>query len=668
MASKRNFKASRRGAALCIALALCSARWSWAQTDQGRASSPAEEFQAAMNGFVNAQQEALQSGDPERILRASAPVAAASLALLMNVDKAEQAKRLGAEALSLVQQHMMDVPTGLMLLRMELSLGEYEQATELKQHIVTSNREDVNLHITLARIFEQASRLDEAVGEAQRAAQMNPDSLEAQIVLGMSTWELNYFGYNEDTLRAFTKAQALDPNGFSANLLLATIESQYHQFEAAEKHLRIAMAADPSAPRPLYQLGTNAYEEGRLDEAAQSLGRYIELAKSSKDVEPKQERIALLTLDDIAEQQGRALDPSHAVEEAALLQKQAQSVEGDSKDLTAGSDTLPMGSTHEAERESSDKKQTPAATPEVIGQLRQMAAGALGNIGTVLANRSEYAAAVAPFKYANEEYPGMDAVVRNLGMVACISGAFEEGEAALKQVVTAHPDDTMARGCLGMAQFESEDYSNAASNFSALGSQLSSNPMFGASAAATYARVGDRNRAEQIMDSIASTSTDPQFQARRATAFLDLGRVDQAYENARTAAIGKGRTPAESLRVLGLIDLERHSLDKAISELRSEASLESAGGQDQFESEALLAEALIDSGAVSEAQKVTSSLMRSDPELPARLLASGKTLLKNGDVQAAFEKLAAAHALAPQDKVIRKTYESVKQSLGVSAR
>jgi lipopolysaccharide biosynthesis regulator YciM len=128
------------------------------------------------------------------------------------------------------------------------------------------------------------------VAQLARAVDLDPKSRDAQIALGMACWGLNAFKYNEETLRAFSAAQQLDPRGFTANLLLGYIESQYQRFDDAVAHLGAAIAADASAPEPWYQLGMNAYEQSRDKEASKLLSRYVSLAEAGKNGKPAQLR------------------------------------------------------------------------------------------------------------------------------------------------------------------------------------------------------------------------------------------------------------------------------------------------------------------------------------------------------------------------------------------
>src|SRR6185437_6773528 len=233
----------------------------------------------------------------------------------------DQEKRKALEALPYAQALLADLPTELMLLRMELNLGESTHAADLKKHIVSTNAENATLHLALAAIFQQRSEFADAVREAQRAVELEPKSRDALTALGMAYWGLNGFQYNEGTLQAFSAARQLDSDKFSTNFLLGSIESQYHRFDDAAQHLRAAIPADSSAAEPWFQLGMNAYEQSRSDEADELLQHYLSLVQAAKSGKLPQIRLALLTLDEIAAEEGKTPEASHRAAEDALKQQ-----------------------------------------------------------------------------------------------------------------------------------------------------------------------------------------------------------------------------------------------------------------------------------------------------------------------------------------------------------
>jgi len=643
-------------------LALACAGHSLAQAAGGDGAHDSDFFGSEMKSLLAEHQQALASGDPDRIYTSSCHLAVATLALLNGLDKPDQVSRKADGALLYTQGLLTDLPTETMLFDMELNLGEPDQADALRKHILSTNPESAETHLALAEALGRSSQFGAAVQEAQRAVDLDPNSSHAQTVLGMAYWGINGFQYNEGTLKAFTAAQRLDPDGFGSNMLLGMIESQYEQWDDAAAHLQAAAAVDATAPLPWYQLGMNAYEQGRSADSGNDLKHYLELSEAGGTGKPGQTRIAMLTLDEIAVEQGETPDPEHRQEEDEL--KQQVLAGSGAMDAAAAPGAPGMGSSAAAGLAPVEQKPDAGKIPaEMLAELRAVAADSLGNIGTVLARRHDYAAAVLPFKYSVDEDSSSEVVLRNLGLAACVSGQYEDGADALKQVVAAHPEDGIARACLGMAQYASGEYADAASSFAALGDGLKSQPLFYATAAAAFARTGDRARAAQTMTNLAGVNGDAGFMSREAVASLDLGDTARADELAGQALNGGEKGPADALRVLGLLDLEQGNATKAAAEFENESQAEPEGSDEALEAQALEAEALIESGKRHEGEALSVKVAHADPKLAQALVSQAQELKKNGDVQGSFEKLAAAVALAPVDRETRAAFEKARRDL-----
>lgn len=666
-----NVKLAPRRLCMLVVLVLFLVRLSDAQQAAQPAGQSAQVFGPQIDSLLAAQQDALTSGDPDQILKTSSSVAVASLALLNHLDPNDQESRQVLAALPYAESLLSDLPTELSLLSLELNLGEPSPALELEKHIVDSNPDSAELHLKLAQAFSKSSQLDEAVRQAQRAVTLDPASREAQAALGMAYWRLNGFGYNQETLDAFTAAQKLDPGGYTTNLLLGSIESQYQRFNDATAHLQAAAQADQGSPEPVYQLAMNAYAQSHPAQARELLERYLSLYAASGKENPSQKRLALLTLDQIAVDQGETPDASHLAEEAALKtqliagrdEKDAGAATGAPAMGVSGSGVPAMGATASSDRTADSPEAAKSADTAALAELRSLAANALANIGTVLARRQDLAGAVTPFKYSVAEDPSLQPVVRNLGLASCISGRYEDGLQALKQVVAAHSEDAMARGCLAMSQFETGDDSAAAANFDSLGDALSSQPLFYATAAAAFARTGNRSRAQAALAQLSASNQSPQLEAREATAYLDLGNLDRARNLAEAARGTDAKSPAEAHRVLGLLALEQADSAKAAAEFEIEIKSEQEGTATQIESQSLLAEALIESGKTKEAESLRAKLLHANPDLAKTYFRRGQALMKNNDPHAACEQFAAALALAPHQKEIRVAYDAAKQAI-----
>ncbi len=649
----------RNRLAICLAVSLIPPVAA-AQTAPGNAPAEPGLFGPALQSLIVAQQEAIHSGNPDTALVYSRALAMASLRKLAAMDSKDDACRQAITSLPSSDRMVADLPTALLLLRAELTSGETAQAADLADHIVGTRPDSVPLRIQISKTMADNSDLDGAVQEANRAVEIDPNSRDAQIALGMAWWALNEFGYNEESLRAFTAAQRLDPSGYGSNLSLGMIQSQYHDFDAADQHLRAAATDNSSAPQPWYQLGMNSYEQDRLADAEQRLEQYLLLAKSRENAQPAQVRLALLTLDAIANEQGKPPDPAHAAEEETLRQQIGAQAQANTMAFSPDAARGAMAASARTPSPSGQKADDTSGIHATAQQVRELAANSLNDWGTALARRHEYAAAVVPFRYAAGEDPSLDPVMRNLGFSALMSHAYRESEEALRKWVAGHADDVTARAYLGLAQFANGEYAAAAATFKVVGPAVSSRPLMAATAAAAFARAGDRTGAAIALAELDGTASDPDARARAAAAQLDLGDVNRAAALAQSALAHDAQN-SEALRVLGDIDLEKGNGVEAAKAFEQESKASTAASEEVAEARALLAEALLSTGRRSEAEAILREVMRTHPESGKALRSEGELLLKNGDVHAARERLGAALVLLPQDPELRRNFETAKQ-------
>jgi len=658
--SRTDIHGNHRTGAACLLLFMvfftaCAAP---GQTGSGNPVDP-DLFGPNLRSLIAAQQEAIRSGNEEAALVFSRALAMATLHQLTKMDPGDESCRKALSSLPESDRLVTDLPTALILLRAELTSREMAPAVELEKHIVNTHADSVVLRIALSKTMADSDDLDGAVREATRATEIDPNSAEAQIALGMAWWALNEFGYNEQSLRAFTAAQRLDPVGYSGNLSLGLVESQYHLFDRAEEHLRAASSADPSAPEPWYQLGMNAYAQDKLPDAQSALQQYLSLARGKGNPKPAQLRLALLTLDSIADEQGVRPDPEHASLEETLKLQIGPQTNTMAFSPDAGRGVMEATSAHvsSSSQATNDDASQIRATAR---QVRELAANSLNDWGTALARKHEYAAAVLPFRYAAAEDPALDPVMRNLGFSAFMSGNFDESEQALQKAVAQHGDDLTARAYLGMAQFETGKYSASSETFKPLGSALAAKPLIGTTAAIAFARAGDKRLAAATLSSLDGSDSSPEVRARQATAHLDLGEAGPALQLAQSALAKNPRT-SEALRVLGDIDLEKGRAQDAARAFEQESKVIPASSAEFAEVRALLAEALMEDSRRAEAAAVVRDLRHAHPDLERILRTQGELLLKNGDVDAAREKLGAALALHPDAPGLREEFEKAKR-------
>ena len=122
----------------------------------------------------------------------------------------------------------------------------------------------VQTHIDAAKVALKASKLDEAIREAQAAITADPQSSDAQWVLGnaynqmadtQSAAELRQ-NYLSKAVDAYLQALKLNPNNDAAYTNLATVYYKTGQFDEAQKRVEQALKINPTDATSHYVLGT----------------------------------------------------------------------------------------------------------------------------------------------------------------------------------------------------------------------------------------------------------------------------------------------------------------------------------------------------------------------------------------------------------------------------
>jgi tetratricopeptide (TPR) repeat protein len=119
-------------------------------------------------------------------------------------------------------------------------------------------------HIDAAKVALKASKFDEAIREAQAAAAADPQSSDAQWVLGNAYNEMadtqSAADLRQNTLSkavdAYLQALKLNPNSDAAYTNLAIVYYKTAQFDDAQKQVEQALKINPTDATSHYVLGT----------------------------------------------------------------------------------------------------------------------------------------------------------------------------------------------------------------------------------------------------------------------------------------------------------------------------------------------------------------------------------------------------------------------------
>src|SRR5271166_3908397 len=88
---------------------------------------------------------------------------------------------------------------------------------------------------------------------------------------------------HDEAIRSYLQVLELEPTHAAAHINLGTLYYNRHDFVAAEKHYRAAVAADPRYALAYFDLGNVLDETGRVEEAAQAYRTALQLAPTYAD-------------------------------------------------------------------------------------------------------------------------------------------------------------------------------------------------------------------------------------------------------------------------------------------------------------------------------------------------------------------------------------------------
>ena len=176
------------------------------------------------------------------------------------------------------------------LLGAEATLAQlYHQAGDVKNagkwmlEAIKANPRDVKTRVAAAQWSYEIGKLDQAEEQAKAAVQLDPDSLNCQLIRGAVALIRKDFKTAQEF---YEKAHLQAPINLSAtsNLALALAgQDEEPKRRLALEYAQINARVYPDQAEALSALGWALYRAGRLDEAQASLGKAISLPRATPD-------------------------------------------------------------------------------------------------------------------------------------------------------------------------------------------------------------------------------------------------------------------------------------------------------------------------------------------------------------------------------------------------
>ncbi len=212
---------------------------------------------------------------------------------------------------SLEKAHELDdrlMPAAVVLGSLYEKADNREKAAEWMQYAVRKEPNDVRTRLGMARWLWQTGQLDEAKKHAEKALELDPNSLDAKIMCGMIA---RYMRNNEEAERYFEEASQQSPSNFTARnqLVLTLIESddpakRQRALELAELNVRVF----PNSSEAAATLGWVYYHFDRLNDARRGLAKASRLGAVGSDT--------AYYMAKVASDQGRDMEAIRILEKA----------------------------------------------------------------------------------------------------------------------------------------------------------------------------------------------------------------------------------------------------------------------------------------------------------------------------------------------------------------
>jgi len=414
---------------------------------------------------------------------------------------------------------------GICLLQTKNAIDK-QRAAAVFQQMIQRAGDSGSLHVLFGRAYRDANDMPTAIREFKRAIALDPSTPHAHYFLALATMAVNEWKATPEIQAEFEKELQRYPHDYLANYMLGFIASSERRYEVSDKHLEASVAVKADWPEPWLYMGLNAYAQGDMKRAEQTLRKAVELTGTDESRSNFQIRRAYVDLGRILTNSGRTEEADVYLAKARDLQNKIlqQSQQNISAMVLAGgagsaAAIVPLNPKSEAEAapplpEDTDPfarvnaavmarakltDQQRAAADAQENRLRSVLSLSLNDLATSEAVRKEYSPALNHYQEAERWDPDIPGLSRNLGLSAFRAGNYPEAIRGLARAVADKPDDAPARAMLGMAYFGAEKYADAVSTFSPLGVRGMQDSTVGYAWAASLVHTGDLKKAADVL-------------------------------------------------------------------------------------------------------------------------------------------------------------------------
>ena len=132
-------------------------------------------------------------------------------------------------------------------------------------------------YINQSGVLIQLKRFDDSIELTQKAIEINPDSFEAYMNLGIAFQHINKF---DEAINAFSRATDINPNSFEAWFCLGNVFQQNKEYERGVNCYSKSLKLNPDYAETWHNKGRALVNLERYDEAMKSFEQAIQRNKS----------------------------------------------------------------------------------------------------------------------------------------------------------------------------------------------------------------------------------------------------------------------------------------------------------------------------------------------------------------------------------------------------
>ena len=351
-----------------------------------------------------------------------------------------------------------------------LQTGETNKAITILRGIIQSQPENGDAHLLLGTALVMVPNESEAIQELHRAVQLAPESARVAFSLGTAQ---AHFGNMKEAEEAFRKALILKPGFAEAHVSLGLILARHKQLGKARTQFEDALklqGTSPAAAYSHYLLARVLAEQHQPDSAVKELQcavklrprfaeAYLSLGSIYKSLNRQEESLNAFTkATELAPgnpaaqyQLGSALLRNGQANAAVVHLREALKLQpNDRATMThlcqglfrAGKKTEAQACTQNASAKARD---------EARADSQELQAGRLNNEGIELEKEGKLLEALEKYRQAAKLDPYRTIFRRNLALVLCRLGRWDDGILELRKVLKQDPADAEATKALYIA-------------------------------------------------------------------------------------------------------------------------------------------------------------------------------------------------------------------------